>query len=259
MTAIHEAAARGFSNQAQAYVRGRPGYPAELGGWLRDVLGLVPGKSVVDLGAGTGKITPLLLSSGASVIAVEPVAAMRAQLSSILPEVHAVPGRAESMPLADASVDAVICAQAFHWFSTIAAMEEIRRVLKPGGWLGLIWNVRDESVPWVAALTDLITPYEGSTPRFSNGDWKKRFPAEGLGPLGLTRFSHIHTGPPQQVIVDRTMSVSFIAALPQSEQDEVRARLHDLIATDPALRRRDEVSFPYSTEAYCCERLQTSG
>lgn len=255
MTPIHHAAARGFSRQADAYARGRPDYPAELGNWLHDTLGLAAGKTAVDLGAGTGKFTRLLLSSGPSVVAVEPVDAMRGQLSSTLPEVRALSGSAESMPLADASVDAVVCAQAFHWFSTSAAIEEIRRVLRPGGWLGLIWNVRDESVPWVAALTDLITPYEGHTPRFSKGDWKKLFPAPGFGRLGVTHFRHIHTGPPEQVIVDRTMSVSFIAALPQSEQDAVRVRLHDLIASDPALRGRDQVTFPYSTEAYCCQRL----
>ena len=160
----------------------------------------------------------------------------------------------ESIPLADASVDAVVCAQAFHWFANASAMQEIRRVLKPGGRFGLIWNVRDDSVPWVASLTDIMTPYEGDAPRFSSGDWKRMFPAEGFGPLALTRFTNTHTGPPEQVIVERVMSVSFIAALPQSEQDAVRARLHDLIATDPALRGRDVVSAPYSTEAYCCER-----
>ena len=255
MTRIHHAAARGFSNQAEAYARGRPDYPAELRHWLRHSLRLAPGTSVVDLGAGTGKFTALLLSSGAAVIAVEPVDAMRAHLSSLLADVRVLSGSAESMPVADTSVDAVVCAQAFHWFATRAALEEIHRVLKPGGRLGLVWNVRDESVPWVAALTEIIRGYEGNTPRFAKGDWKKLFPADGFGPLGLSRCSYLHTGPPQQVIVDRTMSVSFIAALPQSEQDVVRARLHDLIGTDPALRNRDPVSFPYSTEAYCCQRL----
>ena len=254
MTAIHEAAARGFSTRADTYARGRPDYPAELGTWLRDTLRLGPGTTVVDLGAGTGKCTRLLLSSGASVVAVEPVDAMRAQLSSTLPEVRAVSGSAESMPMDDASVDAVVCAQAFHWFATAAAMREIRRVLKPGGRLGLIWNVRDASVPWVAALTRIMTPYEGDTPRFAKGDWKKVFPAEGFGPLGVTRFRHTHTGPPEQVIVDRVMSVSYIASLPQLEQDVVRACVQDVIATEPALRGRDVVSFPYSTEASCCER-----
>ncbi|WP_066741336.1 class I SAM-dependent methyltransferase [Cupriavidus sp. D384] len=255
MTTIHHAAAQGFSTQADTYARGRPDYPAELGTWLRDTPGLAPGKTVVDLGAGTGKFTRLLLPTGASVIAVEPVDAMRAQLSARLPEVRAVQGSAESMPLPDASVDAVVCAQAFHWFANPAAMREIARVLKPGGRLGLIWNVRDESVGWVARLTEIMTPYEGDAPRFYKGDWKKVFPADGFGPLGLARFPYTHTGAPEQVIVDRVMSVSFIASLPQSEQDAVRARLHAVIDADPALRGHGEVSFPYSTEAYCCERL----
>jgi SAM-dependent methyltransferase len=255
MTTIHHAAAQGFSTQADTYARGRPDYPAELGNWLRGTLGLAPGKTVVDLGAGTGKFTSLLVPSGASVVAVEPVDAMRAQLAAKLPDVRALPGSAESMPLPDASVDAVVCAQAFHWFANAAAMREIHRVLKPGGRLGLIWNVRDESVPWVAQLTEIMTPYEGDAPRFYKGDWKKVFPAKGFGPLGLTRFPYTHTGAPEQVIVDRVMSVSFIASLPQSEQDDVRARLHAVITSAPALQGRDEVSFPYSTEAYYCERL----
>lgn len=255
MTTIHHAAAQGFSSQADTYARGRPDYPAELGDWLRDSLGLAPGKTVVDLGAGTGKFTRLLLPTGATVIAVEPVDAMRDQLSGRFPAVRAVQGSAESMPLPDASVDAVVCAQAFHWFANAAAMREIGRVLKPGGRLGLVWNVRDESVGWVARLTEIMTPYEGDAPRFYKGDWKKVFPAEGFGPLGLTRFPYTHTGAPEQVIVDRVMSVSFIASLPQPEQDAVRARLHALIDADPALQGRDAVSFPYSTEAYCCERL----
>ncbi|QWC92091.1 class I SAM-dependent methyltransferase [Cupriavidus metallidurans] len=255
MTAIHHAAAQGFSAQADTYARGRPEYPTELSGWLRDTLGVAPGKTVVDLGAGTGKFTRLLAQTGATVIAVEPVDAMRAQLSAKLPDVQALAGSAESIPLPDGSVDAVVCAQAFHWFANTAAVQEIRRVLKPGGKLGLVWNVRDESVGWVARLTEIMTPFEGDAPRFYKGDWKKVFPAYGMGPLGLTRFAYTHSGAPEQVIVDRVMSVSFIASLPQDQQDAVRARLREVIATDPALHGHDLVSFPYSTEAYCCERL----
>ncbi|MEN7528258.1 class I SAM-dependent methyltransferase [Cupriavidus sp. DL-D2] len=254
MNAIHHAAAQGFSTQADTYARGRPDYPAALADWLRDTLGLAPGKVVVDLGAGTGKFTRLLLPTGARAIAVEPVDAMRAQLSSKLPDVQALAGSAESMPLPDASVDAVVCAQAFHWFANEAAMREIGRVLKPGGRLGLIWNVRDESVPWVAQLTTIMTPYEGDAPRFYKGDWKTVFPAEGFGPLALQKLPYTHDGDPEQVIVDRIMSVSFIASLPATEQDAVRAKLHAVIANDPALQGHDTVSFPYSTEAYCCER-----
>lgn len=254
MPDIHHAAAQGFSTQADTYARGRPDYPPALAGWLRDTLALAPGKTVVDLGAGTGKFTRLLVPTGAAVIAVEPVAQMRAQLSARLPGVTVYEGTAESMPLVDASVDAVVCAQAFHWFANAAAMREIRRVLRPGGKLGLVWNVRDESLDWVARLTAIMTPFEGDAPRYYKGDWKKVFPADGFGPLGLARLPYTHDGAPEQVIVDRVMSVSFIASLPQAQQDAVRAQLHEVIATDPTLRGKDVVSFPYSTEAWCCER-----
>lgn len=254
MTAIHHAAAQGFSSQADTYARGRPDYPREIADWLRDTVGLAAGRTVVDLGAGTGKFTRLLQPTGATIIAVEPVAQMRDQLSGALPGVQAVAGTAESMPLPDASVDAVVCAQAFHWFANTAAMREIRRVLRPGGRLGLVWNVRDESVDWVARLTDIMKPFEGDAPRFHRGDWRKVFPAEGFGPLALTSLPYSHTGAPEQVIVDRVMSVSFIASLQPAQQDAVRAQLHDVIARHPALAGQDTVSFPYRTEAYCCER-----
>lgn len=254
MTAIHHAAAQGFSNQADAYARGRPDYPAALDTWLKTTLQLGPGKTVVDLGAGTGKFTRLVAATGASVIAVEPVARMRAQLSAALPAVTALEGSAEAIPLADASADAIVCAQAFHWFANAAAMAEIRRVLRPGGRLGLIWNVRDESVDWVARLTAIMTPHEGDAPRFYKGDWKRVFPADGFGPLAVASLPYEHRGPAQQVIVDRVMSVSFIAALPPAGQDAVRAQLQAVIADTPALAG-PEVAFPYRTDAYSCERL----
>ncbi|MCY1221064.1 putative methyltransferase [compost metagenome] len=255
MTAIHQAAAQGFASQADTYARGRPEYPAEIDTWLRGTLGLRAGRTVLDLGAGTGKFTRRLVETGATVIAVEPVAQMRAQLATVLPSVQALEGSAEVIPLPDASVDAVVCAQAFHWFANARAMAEIGRVLRPGGRLGLVWNVRDESVDWVAQLTAIMTPYEGDAPRFYKGDWKRVFPAEGFGPLALQRLPYTHVGAPQQVIVDRVMSVSFIAALPAAEQARVRERLQAVIDGHPALAGRAEVAFPYRTEAYCCERL----
>src|SRR5262249_26246894 len=152
MTKLHVAAATGFEAGADAYARGRPDYPEALDGWLRDMLGLGSGKAAMDLGAGTGKFTPRLLGTGATVMAVEPVDAMRARLAHDLPEVRALRGPAEAIPADDASFDAIVCAQAFHWFATPTALAEIRRVLKPGGTLGLVWNLRDFSVDWVAAL-----------------------------------------------------------------------------------------------------------
>jgi ubiquinone/menaquinone biosynthesis C-methylase UbiE len=252
---VHQAAAQGFAKQADTYARGRPEYPHALQDWLAGALALAPGKTVVDLGAGTGKFSRLLGKTGASVIAVEPVAAMRAQMAQALPDVEVIEGTAEAMPLAGASVDAVVCAQAFHWFANHDAMREITRVLRPGGWLGLVWNVRDESVDWVARLTEIMTPHEGDAPRFYKGDWRKLFPAPGFGELTLTPFDYTHEGAPQQVIIDRVMSVSFIASLSADAQRIVRGQLQAVIDTHPALSGQASVAFPYRTEAYCCQRL----
>jgi SAM-dependent methyltransferase len=254
MSDVHTAAREGFSTAARAYVRGRPEYPAEVVGWLEHALGLVPGKTVVDLGAGTGKFTKLLVRTGANVVAVEPVDAMREQLGLALPTVQTLAGTAQAMPLADASVDAVACAQAFHWFATSDALAEIHRVLVPGGQLGLVWNVRDESVDWVAALTELITPYEGDAPRFYKGDWRKPFDGHLFGELHEAAFPYEHVGGAEEVIVDRFLSVSFIAALPADEQAHVAAQLRGLVAAYPALQG-DPVAFPYRTQVYRTTRL----
>lgn len=158
MSSVHSAAQQGFSAEAQRYAQGRPEYPEALSDWLRDALGLRPQTVAVDLGAGTGKFTRLLARTGARVVAVEPVDAMRAQLAEALPQVQALAGSAQSIPLANGFADALVCAQAFHWFATVEALEEMRRVLTAEGRLGLVWNVRDESLDWVAEITRIITP-----------------------------------------------------------------------------------------------------
>jgi SAM-dependent methyltransferase len=251
---MHEAA-KGFAKEALAYARGRPEYPVALDGWLRDALQLDEERTVVDLGAGTGKFTRRLLATGANIIAVEPVSEMLAQLTRIVPDVAARSGTAENIPVNDGAVDAVVCAQSFHWFASKTALAEIRRVLKPGGRLGLIWNVRNESVDWCAAMTAIMAPYEGDAPRYRSGEWRKVFPAEGFGPLQEERFRNGHTGHPEQVIVERVLSTSFIAALPRPQQLIVAARLRDLIAMTPALNRREEVTVPYQTVVFSCAKL----
>ncbi|WP_106804135.1 class I SAM-dependent methyltransferase [Pseudomonas sp. S5D5] len=255
MTGVHASAQQGFSTQAVTYAQGRPDYPRQLTGWLTEALGVDAQSTVIDLGAGTGKFTRLLSTLAPTLIAVEPVQAMGAQLSKLLPDVRLVDGTADSMPLAAASADAVVCAQAFHWFSTQAALREIHRVLKPAGRLGLVWNVRDESVAWVAAITAIITPYEGDTPRFHTGRWREAFTGELFSAPELSCFPYSHVGSPQEVIMDRFLSVSFIAALPDAEKAKVTAQLQDLIDTHPDLCGRDTVAFPYQTQAYVCRRL----
>ena len=254
-TPIHPAAHKGFSHGAVVYAGGRPDYPSALLSWLRTAL-LLSGNSVAaDLGAGTGKFTRLLMQTGAQVVAVEPVEAMRAQLIQGVPGIRALPGTADATTLNSGSVNAVTCAQAFHWFATREVLEEIHRVLAPEGRLGLVWNVRDESCDWVAAITALIAPYEAGTPRFHTGAWGGAFTGEFFSPPELTLFPHQHVGTPRQVIIDRTLSVSFIAALPDAEKAVVTRQLQTLIDTHPQLKDRSEITFPYRTHAYHCARI----
>ncbi|WP_077036228.1 class I SAM-dependent methyltransferase [Pelomonas sp. KK5] len=255
MKDVHAAAQQGYAVDAGRYARGRPEYPAALEGWLRERLGLQAGATVVDVGAGTGKFTKLVAATEAQTLAVEPVDAMREQLARSLAAVQALAGSAEALPLEDGSVDAVVCAQAFHWFATEAALAEMHRVLRPGGRLGLVWNVRDESVDWVARITEIITPLEGDVPRFYKGDWRRPFDAGSFFELPAPEvFAYQHVGTPQAVVVDRIMSVSFIAALAPAGKARVQAALQELVDSHPALRGRQEVAFPYRTEAYCCTR-----
>lgn len=259
MPFIHESAAQGYSREAGTYARGRPDYPDALLTWLTDVLGVAPGMPVLDVAAGTGKFTALLARTQAEVTAVEPVDGMREALVGILPDVIALPGTAESIPLADACVQVVTCAQAFHWFANIDAVREMHRVLQPGGRLGLIWNVRDNQVDWVAELSAIMAPYETGTPRHHLGRWQDALTAERLFHLPPTvSFRHFHEGPPETVIVDRTLSVSFIAALPEPEKAVVAARVRDLVQKHPALRGQATVRYPYRTDAYACLRIGPS-
>ncbi len=141
-----------FAQVADAYERGRPGYPDEAVRWLAGDAAA----DVVDLGAGTGKLTRSLLAAGHRVTAVEPLAEMRAELEAAVPGVTVLEGRAEAIPLPDGSADVVACAQAFHWFDHAVALPEIARVLRPGGRLASVWNSRDDRDPWMARLSAII-------------------------------------------------------------------------------------------------------
>jgi SAM-dependent methyltransferase len=250
MSDVHRTAIDGFNRDADTYVRGRPDFPPAALEWLRSDLALGPGTIAVDLGAGTGKFTRLMTQTGADVTAIEPVAAMLERLKSDIPAVRALPGTAQHIPLPDSSVDAVICAQAFHWFASVESLAEIRRVLRPGGVLGLIWNIRDDSIPWVAELTRIMSPFEGDAPRYYRSEWRHVFPARGFAELHANTYPHAHIGPPEQVIVDRVASVSFIAALKDTTRARVLDQVRALIAATPELSGKNEVRMPYVTQVY---------
>lgn len=252
---INEKAAVGFTNEVDAYERGRPDYPAAAIAHLARVLDLRRGRAVLDLGAGTGKLTRLLVPTGAQLFAVEPLEAMGKKLAAAVPRARLYLGTAEAIPLLDASVDAVVVAQAFHWFDGTVALAEIARVLRPSGRLALVWNVRDERVEWVHALTQLLEPYEGQTPRYAKMAWRRAFlETSFFGELELASFAHVQKGG-HAMIIDRMTSVSFIAALDAAEKGRFVDELRALLATHPETRDRvDTLELPYETLVYTTPR-----
>jgi MOSC domain-containing protein YiiM len=247
---INEQAAKGFSAGADAYERGRPEHSSESVELLARELGFGPGSRIVDLGAGTGKLTKQLVATGADVVAIEPIPEMRAKIEASLPAVEALAGTAEDLPLPNHSVDAVLVAQAFHWFDALRAMSEIRRVLKPGGGLGLIWQARDASVPWVARLDEIIDAADDGHPRFRTGAWREVFGRTALfEPLQEVTLSSVQHATPAE-LVDRVASISYIAAMRDEDREPVLADVRRLLATDPATAGLERVDLPHIVHVY---------
>ncbi|MEU3464750.1 class I SAM-dependent methyltransferase [Streptomyces sp. NPDC006733] len=239
--------ARSFGAAAAAYERGRPSYPARAVAWV------VPASArrVLDLGAGTGKLTRQLSARGLDVVAVEPSAGMREQLTGALPAVPALAGSAEDIPLPDRSVEAVVIAQAWHWVDPERALPEVARVLTPGGQLGLVWNTRDEREDWVARLGRILHPY--STP-----------PTSGVGvdaiaaPFGTVEHQRVewhHRLTPAELL-DLVASRSYVITLPPADRSALVAAVRDLLATHPALASAHELAMPYVTH---CFRTRLTG
>jgi len=236
--------ATSFAAVADAYERARPGYPDEAVRWLA---GEVP-CDVVDLGAGTGKLTRLLVALGHRVTAVEPLPEMIEQLRAAVPGVAVARGEAEAMPLPARSADTVTVAQAFHWFDRGPALREIARVLRPGGVLGLVWNTRDEREPWVAQLTekaigrDTIERSEVAAPHGESGLFgemeRHSFPyAQQLDREGL---------------IDLVLSRSYCAVMTVAERAPLLRRVERLFDEHGV---NGVVELPYVTECFRSVRL----
>src|SRR5262245_7676038 len=248
--AIHESAAKGFAAGADAYERGRLEYSTEAIEALIRELGIGPGKRVLDLAAGTGKLTRQIAPAGADIVAVEPIAEMRAKLQATSPDVGVIDGTAEAIPLENHSVDAVVVGQAFHWFDGIRAVSEIRRVLKPDGALGLIWQARDQRLPWIERLDEIIDRADDGHPRFRTMVWREGFDRTALfGPLRTADFETVQRGS-RDTIVDRVASISYIAAMPEGRRKRVLDEVRELLATDPATKDADVIELPYRAYTY---------
>jgi ubiquinone/menaquinone biosynthesis C-methylase UbiE len=229
--------ARSFGAAADAYERARPTYPDEAVDWL-----LPEGAhTVLDLGAGTGKLTRALAARGLDVVAVEPIDEMRATLEATLPEVEALKGTAEEIPLPDQSVDAITVAQAWHWVDVERATAEAARVLKPGGTLGLIWNRRDERVPWVQRLSQVMGSGDAEIIELDS--------ITIAPPFGPTSSFTIEWSRPMTVdlLVEMAASRSYIITATPRRRPKILDAVRGLVAAEPTLG--DEFNFPYRT--YC--------
>jgi SAM-dependent methyltransferase len=242
------AQAASFGAAAAAYERGRPPYPPRGIGWL------LPGGAahVLDLGAGTGKLTRQLRDLGLDVTAVEPSERMREQLRQAVPGVAALAGTAERIPLPDRSVDAVLVAQAWHWVQPAAAVPEVARVLAPGGWLGLLWNIRDEREDWVARLGTIMRGNRDGTDGSYPGTAEiSQAPPVGppFGPVERRDVEWVHRLSPGS-LTDMVASRSYVITLPAADREALLSEVRHLVRTHPALAGADEIALPYVTRCW---------
>jgi len=226
-----------FGSEAAAYERGRPSYPPEAIDWLLPA----GARDVLDLGAGTGKLTTRLVERGLNVVAVDPIPEMLELLTNALPDTPALLGTAEHIPLPDNSVDAVLVAQAWHWFDPEQAIAEVARVLRPGGRLGLVWNTRDERMGWVKDLGDVV----GHDPDPFDDNGKVVLPA----PFTDVARHHVEWTSylTAQALIDLVASRSYCITSPTEVRARTLQQLREFLASHPALAQSGGLALPYIT------------
>jgi SAM-dependent methyltransferase len=239
--------ARSFGAVAAAYDRGRPDYPTDAVRWLvgREAA------TVLEVGAGTGKLTAALVAQGHDVLATDPDEQMLGYLQERVPGARTAVAKAEDLPADDRSVDVVVAAQAFHWFDHDVALPEIARVLKPGGVLAVVWNYRDDKIPWVRRLGAIIGSQE------LQDDPVGPIATSGLfEPVEANRFKHWQDIN-RESLVDLVVSRSNVSTLPEAERE---AKLADVVALyDDFGRGHDGMQLPYVTHCFRAEVIDRLG
>jgi ubiquinone/menaquinone biosynthesis C-methylase UbiE len=237
-------AEQGF-NAALAYEHGRPGYAPEAVDTLVSELGLDRSSRVLDLAAGTGKLSRMLAPLVGSVVAVEPSASMREVLARQLPDAEVLAGEAERLPVPDHSLDAVVVGEAFHWFDGETALREMARVLRPHGGLALLWNVElAADPPWPAELVEELERHRKANVSaarwYRSGAWRHAFdsgPFEALSSAQAEHVQHLD----REAIVAQIASWSYIAALPEASRDSALALVRELAPSTCAISFRTDV------------------
>ena len=228
-----------FGSQAAAYERGRPSYPPEAIDWLLAPTGDWEARDVLDLGAGTGKLTTRLVERGLDVVAVDPIAEMLDVLRATLPTTPALLGTAEQIPLGDNSVDAVLVAQAWHWFDPQRAVAEVVRVLRPGGRLGLVWNIRDERLGWVKEFGEIVGGERDIAD--TTVDLPEPFTDVATHQVEWTNYMTA------QALIDYVASRSYCITSPADVRTRTLEEVRTLLATHPALANAGGIAVPYVT------------
>jgi SAM-dependent methyltransferase len=236
----------GFETGSDVYERARPGYPPEAVNLLIETSRLSPASLVLDLGAGTGKLTRQLHERGLGCMAAEPSPAMRQVFARVVAGVPLVGSTAEQVPLADDSVDAVVVAQAFHWFDAPVALAEIGRILRPGGWLHLVWNERDESDPMVAELVR-ISKWDQCAPYPVGRDFGAVIGREGNGRFGEVRRTKFPFVQPLDLaaFVEGVASRSYVQVLPEPDRRALLDQVEHFGSTLP-----QPIAMPYITDLF---------
>jgi SAM-dependent methyltransferase len=236
MTDSTQRHARSFGTAAERYDRYRPTYAPDAVVWA---LGVRPLR-VADLGAGTGILSRLVRGLGHEVTAIEPDDLMRARLAEASPDITALAGTAEEIPLPDRSVDAVVAGQAYHWFDTARAHPEIARVLRPGGIFAALWNDADLNAPWTVRLGEIIDGALVPRPVSDFGDH--------FGPVALAEFRHEMWMTPDDLVALATTRSPYLVATAQGQQDLIDAVRR--LTAEPELANRDRFPMPHITHVH---------
>jgi SAM-dependent methyltransferase len=227
-----------FGTVSADYERGRPSYPAESVQWVLDgVSGLV-----ADIGAGTGKLTAVIAGLGHRVVAIDPDPAMLSRLPTGIPT---LPGSGEQIPLDDGALDGVTFGQAWHWVDPVAGSAEVARVLRPGGVLGLIWNIRDESVDWVRRLTEII--HGGAEQQMVSSGGPRVAPP--LQPAGHHQHRWTASMTPE-ALESMIVSRSYLITAEPAVRDGIVGSARQLVHDHPDTAGADVIELPYGTHSY---------